>query len=164
MTSPQLGDEYICHEGITRTVVKIFFNGVVFDDESLATIRELNDKYTRATTTKRPEIGDEYITRDDVTVFVAAVWESGVVFDNETTATLTELADEYTSAENLNVPEPRCGACGGRHEPEYEHKDTPKFRQHIQDTHGREFVENDLYNHCHGLMRQMMIAAREVRS
>ena len=44
----------------------------------------------------------------------------------------------------LNMEPPTCLLCGGKHEPEYPHLDTFKFRQLILQKHGRAATQFDL--------------------
>lgn len=60
---------------------------------------------------------------------------------------------------DLNIEPPRCHACGERHEPEYPHEFTERFRRHVRLMHGREATAYDTLAHCKGVIYQASMAA-----
>jgi len=59
----------------------------------------------------------------------------------------------------LNLEPNLCPVCGARHEAEYPHLDTARFRLHVFRETGRAATQYDLLAHTRGMVRESVMVA-----
>lgn len=59
----------------------------------------------------------------------------------------------------LNLQPELCPVCGTRHEAEYPHLDTARFRLHVFRETGRAATQYDLLAHTKGMVRESVMVA-----
>lgn len=67
--------------------------------------------------------------------------------------------DEKKYHGTLNLQPELCPVCGARHEAEYPHLDTARFRLHVFREKGRAATQYDLLAHTKGMIRETVMVA-----
>lgn len=65
----------------------------------------------------------------------------------------------FVQGVNINKRPEECPVCGARHEPQYPHHITNKFRRHIFRREGRVATYYDLLSHTKGVIRESAMTA-----